>query len=149
MRAVIQRVTEAAVHVDEGITGSIENGLTVLLGVKETDTERDIDWIAGKIAGLRIFNDEDGKLNLSVKDVGGSVLLVSQFTLLGDARKGRRPSYKEAAGPEKAYDYYQKCGEALQANGLRVEWGRFQAHMRVSLVNDGPVTILLDSEKEF
>ena len=149
MRAVVQRVKEASVKVNGQETGRINAGLLVFIGVKETDDEKDIEWICSKVAGLRIFDDPEGKMNLSVTDTGGAVLLVSQFTLLGDARKGRRPSYKEAANPEKARVYYKKCGAQLEDYGIRVDWGRFQEHMKVSLINDGPVTILLDSEKKF
>ncbi|HOO33104.1 MAG TPA: D-aminoacyl-tRNA deacylase [Thermotogota bacterium] len=149
MRAVLQKVTSAKVTVDNEITGQIDKGLAVLIGVTHTDTEKDAEWLAGKIEGLRIFEDEADKLNLSVKDVGGKVLLVSQFTLFGDARKGRRPSFTAAASPEKANELYLKCGQLLEKMGLEVEYGQFRAHMELSLTNEGPVTILLDSEKLF
>jgi len=149
LRAVLQKVTSAKVTVDNEITGQIDKGLAVLIGVTHTDTEKDAEWLAGKIEGLRIFEDEADKLNLSVKDVGGKVLLVSQFTLFGDARKGRRPSFTAAASPEKANELYLKCGQLLEKMGLEVEYGQFRAHMELSLTNEGPVTILLDSEKLF
>ncbi len=149
MRAVIQKVKEAKVHVDGEITGSIKKGFAVLLGVTHSDDEKDAQWISSKIAGLRIFEDEHDKLNLSIKEIGGKVLLVSQFTLFADARKGRRPSFSAAAEPVLAKSLYCKCGEMLKAKGIEVEYGRFQEHMALSLVNDGPVTILLDSEKLF
>jgi D-tyrosyl-tRNA(Tyr) deacylase len=149
MRAVLQRVTRAKVTVGEGVTGEIANGLLVLLGVTGSDTEADADYLADKIVGLRIFEDADGKMNLSVADVGGAVLAVSQFTLYGDARKGRRPSFDSAARPEQARKLYEYFVEKIRAAGLKCETGRFQAEMQVELVNDGPVTILLDSTKTF
>jgi len=145
VRAVIQRVSEASVIVDERIVGEIQRGFMVLLGVAESDTQEDVIWIAGKIAGLRVFEDSAGKMNLALADVGGSVLLVSQFTLYGDCRKGRRPSFVEAARPEKANLLYQSVVAELKGLGVPVETGTFQAHMDVRLVNDGPVTLLLDS----
>ncbi|MFO7957847.1 MAG: D-aminoacyl-tRNA deacylase [Candidatus Brocadiia bacterium] len=149
MRAVVQRVSSAEVTVAGRHVGAIGKGLLVLLGVGEGDEEEDAHYIAGKLAGLRIFDDEQGRLNLSVQDVGGRVLLVSQFTLYGDCRKGRRPSFTRAAGPEKAESLYEEVAARLRDAGVEVETGRFQAEMAVSLTNDGPVTILLDSEKEF
>jgi len=149
MRAVIQKVKHAKVEVDGDLTGSIDVGLAVLLGVTHQDEERDAQWMASKVAGLRIFEDENQKLNLSVKDVGGKVLLISQFTLYADARKGRRPSFTSAAGTEQAKKLYLSCGEMIKKEGVDVEYGKFQEHMMFSLVNDGPVTILLDSEKLF
>ncbi len=149
MRAVLQKVKNAKVTVDGEITGEIEHGLAVLLGVTHSDTETDAEWIAKKIEGLRIFEDEEDKLNLSVKDINGKVLLVSQFTLFADARKGRRPSFSSAASPEKANELYLKCGKMLENTGLEVAYGKFRAHMDLSLTNEGPVTILLDSEKLF
>jgi D-tyrosyl-tRNA(Tyr) deacylase len=146
VRAVVQRVSSASVEVDGKTVASIGRGLLVLLGVAEGDGERQAEWLADKIAGLRIFEDEAGKMNLSVQDVGGSALVVSQFTLLGDCRKGRRPSFSDAAPPEEAYRLYQKFVERARAGGLRVETGVFQAHMGVHLVNDGPVTLVLDTE---
>jgi D-tyrosyl-tRNA(Tyr) deacylase len=147
VRAVIQRVTEASVRVGAEEVARIGAGLVVLLGVGVEDTERDAQYIATKVSGLRIFDDAQGKMNLSAGDVGGAVLLVSQFTLYGDCRKGRRPSFTEAAGPEKAESLYQAVADRLRARGLLVEQGRFQASMQVSLVNDGPVTLLLDSAR--
>lgn len=153
MRAVIQKVTQAEVHVIEAdtrqSTGKISNGFMVLLGVSNDDTETDARYIADKIAGLRIFEDENGKLNLSLKDTGGSVLLVSQFTLYADARNGRRPSFSTAARPEAARHLYDTVADMLRGHGLTVETGKFQTHMQVELCNDGPVTLLLDSQKLF
>jgi D-aminoacyl-tRNA deacylase len=145
MRAVIQRVSRASVSVDGRLVDEIEHGLLVLLGVATTDEERDADWMAEKIAHLRIFRDDEGKMNRSVLETEGSVLLVSQFTLFGDARKGRRPSFVEAAREPLASALYRRAGSALEALGLRVGYGEFGADMDVSLVNAGPVTILLDS----
>ena len=147
MRAVVQRVSHAKVTVKEWIAGEIGLGLLVLLGVGREDTEADVNYLAEKIAGLRIFEDSDGKMNLSVIDVGGSVLAVSQFTLYGDVRRGKRPSFDAAADPDTARRLYELFVERVRATGLRCETGRFQAMMQVELVNDGPVTILLDSEK--
>ena len=149
MRAVIQRVTRASVKVGNEITGEIGLGLLVLLGVAQDDTEADADYLAEKIAGLRIFEDDAGKMNLSVVDAGGSVLAVSQFTLLGDVRRGKRPSFDAAARPERARELYEYFVERATAAGLRCETGRFQAMMDVELVNSGPVTIMLDSKKLF
>ena len=133
-------------EVDGRTVASIGRGLLVLLGVAQGDGERQAEWLADKIAGLRIFEDEAGKMNLSVQDVGGSALVVSQFTLLGDCRKGRRPSFSDAAPPEEADRLYQRFVERARGAGLRVETGVFQAHMGVHLVNDGPVTLVLDTE---
>jgi D-tyrosyl-tRNA(Tyr) deacylase len=149
MRAVIQRVSRAQVTVNEEIAGEIGLGLLVLLGVGRDDTEADATYLAGKIAGLRVFEDDQGKMNRSVLDVGGSVLAVSQFTLYGDARKGKRPSFDAAAPPEKARQLYEFFVEQIRAAGLRCQTGRFQETMKVELANEGPVTILLDSAKEF
>ena len=149
MRAVIQRVSEASVTVDQVVSGRIQRGFLVLVGVADDDEEKDALWIAEKIAGLRVFEDSDEKMNLSLADVQGAVLLVSQFTLFGDCRKGRRPSFVEAARPEKARAIYEKLAENLRQLGLVVETGVFQAHMEVRLLNDGPVTLLLDSRKLF
>lgn len=149
MRAVVQRVAESDVTVDGRVTGAIQKGLMVLLGVAEDDTEKDAEYIAGKVAGLRIFEDDEGKMNLSVKDAGGEILAVSQFTLMGDARKGKRPSFTKAARPEEADRLYRAFIELLQQQGLHVEEGVFQADMLVRIHNDGPVTILLDSKKTF
>jgi D-aminoacyl-tRNA deacylase len=149
MRAVIQRVSRAKVTVEGSPTGEIGLGLLVLLGVAREDTENDVNYLAEKIAGMRIFEDENGKMNRSVVDVGGSVLVVSQFTLYGDVRRGKRPSFDAAAPPEHARQLYEKFVERIRAIGLRCETGRFQAMMQVELVNEGPVTILLDSGKAF
>jgi D-aminoacyl-tRNA deacylase len=149
MRAVVQRVSCAKVTVNEWIAGEIGLGLLVLLGVGQDDGESDVNYMAEKIAGLRIFEDQDGKMNRSVLDVGGSVLAVSQFTLYGDVRRGKRPSFDEAAHPEAARRLYDLFVERIRAAGLRCETGRFQEMMQVELVNEGPVTILLDSRKAF
>lgn len=140
-------MTEASVTVDNIVVGQIQCGFLVLLGVAEDDTQDDVIWVAGKIASLRVFEDAEGKMNLALADVGGSVLLVSQFTLYGDCRKGRRPSFVEAARPEKANLLYNSVAAELKGHGLTVETGTFQAHMDVRLLNDGPVTLLLDSRK--
>jgi len=149
MRAVVQRVSRAKVTVDGWSTGEIGMGLLVLMGVSHEDTEADVNYLAEKIAGLRIFEDEDGKMNRSVLDAGGSVLAVSQFTLYGDVRRGKRPSFDAAAPPDHARRLYELFVERIRAAGLRCETGRFQATMSVELVNEGPVTILLDSGKVF
>ncbi|MCR5809240.1 MAG: D-tyrosyl-tRNA(Tyr) deacylase [Clostridiales bacterium] len=148
MRAVIQRVTSASVSSEGRLLGSIGKGFLVLLGVKVTDEKADADYIIKKISGLRVFEDANGKLNLPLSEVGGSLLVVSQFTLFGDARHGNRPSFIEAALPEKAIPLYQYTVEKLRGS-FTVETGEFGADMQVELVNDGPVTILLDSEKTF
>jgi D-aminoacyl-tRNA deacylase len=147
MRAVVQRVSRAAVTVAGRVTGRIERGLLVLVGVANNDGPTDVQYIAGKIRDLRIFPDDADKMNRSVLDAGGGVLLVSQFTLLGDARKGRRPSFDGAAEPALAQALYEDVARELRASGVPVETGVFQAHMEVELVNDGPVTILLDSTR--
>src|SRR3954470_23898097 len=149
MRAVVQRVSRASVTVDNVVVGTIDRGMLVVFGVTHADTETAADYLAEKIAGLRIFEDDAGKMNLSVKDIGGAVLAVSQFTLYGDVRKGKRPSFDDAARPEQACKLYEHFVERIRAQGLRCETGRFQEMMLVELVNDGPVTILLDSEKSF
>ena len=151
MRAVVQRVARARVTLKETgeLTGEIGPGLLVLLGVSQRDTAADAEYLAGKIARLRIFDDAEGKLNLSVTDTGGAVLAVSQFTLLGDARGQNRPTYITAARPESAKPLYETFVEKVRALGLRCETGRFQQQMSVELVNDGPVTVMLDSEKNF
>lgn len=149
MRAVVQRVSRAQVTVKDWIAGEIGLGLLVLLGVGREDTEADVDYLAEKVSGLRIFEDHDGKMNRSVLDVGGSVLAVSQFTLYGDVRRGKRPSFDDAAVPESARRLYELFVERIRAAGLRCETGRFQEMMQVELVNEGPVTILLDSRKNF
>ena len=149
MRAVVQRVRRASVTVDRRVVGSVGRGLLVLLGVGRADTEQDVAYVAGKIGNLRLFTDAAGKMNLSVAEVGGAVLVVSQFTLLGDCRRGRRPSYTEAAAPERASALYEAVVERLRQAGLPVQTGEFRAMMEVDLVNDGPVTVLLDSERVF
>ncbi len=149
MRAVVQRVQQASVEVNGEVVARIDQGLLVLLGVGDGDTPDDSQYLANKIAHLRIFSDEDGKMNRSVQDVGGSILAVSQFTLYGDCRRGRRPSFSSAASPEQADDLYEMFVEKLRVEGLHVVTGVFQAHMEVALVNDGPVTMLLSSGGEF
>ena len=149
MRAVVQRVKEADVTVDNNITGSINKGLMVLLGVEEGDTEADALYMADKITGLRIFEDEEGKMNLSIKDVGGDILAVSQFTLLGDVRKGKRPSFSKAARPDEANRLYRHFIDLVEERDVKTQEGVFQAEMLVRIYNDGPVTILLDSKKLF
>jgi D-tyrosyl-tRNA(Tyr) deacylase len=149
MRAVVQRVSRAKVTVAGEITGEIGRGMLVLLGVGHEDTEAGAEYLAEKIVGLRIFEDDAGKMNRSVAEVGGAVLAVSQFTLYGDVRKGKRPSFDGAARPEMARTLYERFVSRVRASGLRCETGRFQEMMEVELVNDGPVTILLDSEKLF
>ena len=145
MRAVIQRVSQASVVVDRETVGSIGVGLLVLLGVGRDDADEDARYVARKVAEMRIFSDAEGKFNLSLADVGGAVLLVSQFTLYADTRKGRRPSFIDAAPPDLAQALVERCRQLLQEAGIPTESGRFGAHMRVSLLNDGPVTIWLDS----
>lgn len=147
MRCVVQKVTHARVTVNGETTGEIANGYMVLVGAEDGDTEADVNYCADKIVGLRVFEDADDKMNLSLADVGGSVLLVSQFTLLGDARHGRRPSFIRAARPEAAEPLFEALCRKIADKGVHVETGRFRTHMEVSLVNDGPVTILLDSRK--
>ena len=149
MRAVIQRVTAAHVSVDGRVVARIGHGLLVLLGVDRGDAASDRDYIAGKIRDLRIFNDEDGRMNRSVRDAAGEVLVVSQFTLSADCRRGRRPSFDQAAPPEVARTMYQAVVTALETMNLAVQTGQFQAMMQIGLINDGPVTILLDSRKNF
>ena len=144
MRIVLQRVSQASVRVDSRITGSISRGLLILVGFSPSDTEEQVSWMAEKVAGLRIFPDSEGKMNRDVAEVGGAVLVVSQFTLYGDARKGRRPSFIDAARPEVAIPLYQAFQRQLRDRGLKVETGEFGAEMQVELVNDGPVTILLE-----
>jgi D-tyrosyl-tRNA(Tyr) deacylase len=147
MKAVVQRVSSARVEVDGETTGEIERGLLVLLGVAREDEERDAAWMAEKIVGLRIFEDTEGKMNRALLEVEGALLAVSQFTLLGDSRKGRRPSFIDAAPPESAEALYRTFVTKTRSLGARTETGKFQAHMAVHLVNDGPVTILLDSRE--
>jgi D-tyrosyl-tRNA(Tyr) deacylase len=149
VRAVVQRVRDASVAVEGRVTGAVTGGLLVYLGIARGDTRDDADYLAEKIASLRIFEDGEGKMNRSVLETGGSVLTVSQFTLLADARKGRRPSYSAAADPDEANSLYVYFIEQIRSRGLSCESGIFQAHMDVSYTNDGPVTILLDSRKQF
>lgn len=146
MKAVIQRVTQASCTVDQQVTGAIKTGLVILVGVGPNDQIQQAQQLAHKISKLRIFNDEQGKMNLSVLDVGGAILSISQFTLFADTRSGNRPSYTKAAAPELAQQLYQKFNEALRELGLEVAEGLFGAHMSVELINDGPVTIQLDTE---
>lgn len=149
MRAVIQRVTSASVAVNGDTVGAIQRGYLVLLGVKAGDNEKDADYMADKIVKLRVFEDENGKMNKALRDVGGSVLCVSQFTLLGDARGQNRPGFTQAESPERADELYRRVCQRMRNQGVAVETGIFRTDMQVSLVNDGPVTILLDSEKNF
>ena len=149
MRAVVQRVSRAKVTVDGEITGEIGKGIVVLLGIGQDDTEKDIQYLSDKIVNLRIFEDENGKMNVSLLDVKGELLIVSQFTLYGDCRKGKRPSYDKAARPENAEVLYEDFVKACRRYDIRVETGKFQAMMMVEIHNDGPVTLLLDSKKEF
>lgn len=149
MRVVIQRVSEASVTVDQKTVGAIGQGLMVLLGVAQGDTSQEAKALAEKTAGLRIFEDDAGKMNRSVEEIGGSLLVVSQFTLLGDCRKGRRPGFTDAAPPELADQLYEEYVAALRSRGVNVATGVFRADMQVALVNDGPVTMLLDSRKQF
>lgn len=149
MRAVVQRVSRGRVVVGDEVVGEIGKGYVVLLGVAREDDPAAADYMAEKIAGLRIFEDEAGKMNRSVMEAGGEILAVSQFTLYGDVRRGRRPGFDRAGRPEQAEPLYERFVERLRAMGIRVETGRFQTHMEVELVNDGPVTVLVDSEKSF
>ncbi|NIK11273.1 D-aminoacyl-tRNA deacylase [Alkalibacillus almallahensis] len=147
MRAVVQRTVNGEVEVDQTITGEIDFGLVVLLGVTHEDTEKDLEYIADKVTNLRIFEDEAGKMNLSLKDVGGKILSISQFTLYGDTRKGRRPSFMQAAKPEQANTLYEQFNDKVRSLGVPVETGAFGEHMKVSLTNDGPVTLIIDSNE--
>ena len=147
MRAVVQRVSEASVRIAGETVGSIAKGFLVLIGVEEGDTEKDSQYICEKIPNLRVFEDENGKMNRSLLDCSGELLAVSQFTLLGDARGGRRPSFIQAARPEKANPMYEALVETWRSQGIKVETGRFGADMQVSLINDGPVTIIMDTEQ--
>jgi D-aminoacyl-tRNA deacylase len=149
VRLVVQRVSSASVTVDERVSGAISRGLLVLIGITAADGVEQAEWAADKICNLRIFNDDEGKMNRSLQDVGGDVLLVSQFTLYGDARRGRRPSFVNAAQGGEAEAVYDRMVDAVQSRGITCETGEFGAVMKVSLVNEGPVTILLDSEKAF
>lgn len=145
MKAVIQRVSEASVKVDNQIVGEIGKGLMLLIGIDENDEKTDADWLIQKILNLRIFGDENGKLNLSVKDISGEILCISQFTLIADYKKGNRPSFIKAAKPEKAVPLFEYFKEEIAKSGLKIEKGIFGADMKVSLINDGPVTIVMDS----
>ena len=149
MRAVVQRVSSARVAVNDEVVGAIERGFLILLGIAGDDTDADVIYTAQKVIGLRVFEDDAGKMNLALSDVGGAMLVVSQFTLYGDCRKGRRPSFIEAAPPELAERLYRAFVAEVRGQGIPVETGRFQAQMEVSLVNDGPVTLLVDSRKGF
>lgn len=149
MRAVVQRVSRASVRVEGEVVGAIERGLLVLVGVASEDREVDAKALAEKVVGLRIFEDGDGKMNLSLLDVGGSLLAVSQFTLLGDVRKGKRPSFGAAMAPQEAKTLFGRFCESCRSLGVEVRTGRFQAHMEVELINDGPVTLLVDTHKRF
>lgn len=149
MRAVVQRVKKASVSVQGKDISKIDNGIVVFLGVAEGDTMEDVDYLAEKIVGLRIFEDEEGKMNKSVQDIDAAILIVSQFTLLGDVRKGRRPSFSRAAQPKEAQKLYKALIEACKKKVKTVEEGQFQAEMLVNVLNDGPVTILIDSDKQF
>ncbi len=149
MRAVVQRVFQAKVEVDGQVKGQINRGLLVYFGVDKTDTRTEIPYMVEKITNLRIFEDENGKMNRSLMDEGGEILCISQFTLMGDCRKGRRPSFTDAKEPEEADNYYQEFVQMCQDKGIKTETGVFQAHMEVSSVNDGPVTMLIDSKKLF
>jgi D-tyrosyl-tRNA(Tyr) deacylase len=149
MRAVVQRVTDAKVSVDGDVKGSVGAGMCVLLGVEAGDGDKDLEYIVDKVSGLRIFDDENGVMNRSILDTGGEILSISQFTLLGDVRHGKRPSWIRAERPDEANEMYMRFNEALRAKGIRVEEGVFQAEMLVEIHNDGPVTILLDSKKTF
>ncbi len=149
MRAVVQRVLSAKVVVDDATVGEIQQGLLVFLGVEEADDEGDLEYLVKKVIGLRVFSDSDGKMNLDLPEIGGQLLVVSQFTLLGDVRKGRRPSFIRAASQESGRKYYRAFIDRARQLGVVVAEGQFQADMRVSLINDGPVTLLLDSRKQF
>ena len=149
MRAVVQRVARASVTVEDVVIGKIDRGLLILVGVSHSDQESDADYLSEKVLGLRVFEDTDGKMNGSVSEAGGAILVVSQFTLYGDARRGKRPSFDTAARPEQANRLYEYFVSRIRAAGIACETGKFQAVMQVELVNDGPVTILLDSEKYF
>jgi D-tyrosyl-tRNA(Tyr) deacylase len=146
MRAVVQRVAQARVVIDRAVVGEIRQGLLVLLGVTASDTPEQAQWLADKLVGLRIFNDDDGKMNRSLAEIGGAMLIVSQFTLYGDCRKGRRPSFMDAAPPEVAIPLYETFITAMRAQGIPVQTGRFGAMMQVELINDGPVTLIVDSK---
>ena len=149
MRAVVQRVLHSSVKVDNVIVGEIQKGILVLLGIENQDDKKDIEYLAEKIINLRIFDDENGKMNMSLLDIQGEILVVSQFTLYGDCRKGKCPSYDRAANPEKAKEIYDDFINYLKGFNIKLETGKFQASMMVEIINDGPVTLLIDSKKEF
>lgn len=149
MRAVVQRVRSSSVTVAGEVVGKIEHGFLVLLGITTDDTQDDVVYLASKLVGLRVFEDDDGKMNRSISEAGGAMLIVSQFTLYGDCRKGRRPSFIEAARPEVAQPLYESFVAEVRGQGIHVETGIFQAEMDVALINDGPITLLLDSRKTF
>lgn len=149
MRAIVQRVTEASVSVDGETIGKIKNGFVVFLGVADEDNDTDMKYIADKIINLRVFEDENEKMNLSLNDIGGELLVISQFTLFGDCRKGRRPSFDKAGNPSHANEMYEKICQYFKTNNIKTETGRFAADMKVQLTNDGPVTLMLDSTKLF
>lgn len=149
MRGIIQRVKSSSVKVDGKITGEINKGIMILFGVGKEDSDKDLDYLVDKTVNLRIFNDDDGKMNLSVKDIKGEILIIPQFTLYGDVRKGRRPSFTDSASPEIGKEYFEKFIDRLKNEGLKVESGIFGADMDVELINNGPVTIILDSRREF
>ena len=149
MRAVVQRVSSSSVTVEDVVIGSVKKGLMVLIGVESGDDEKDVDYLVDKIINLRIFEDENEKMNFSLVDVEGEMLAISQFTLIGDCRKGRRPSYSSAERPERANELYESFVEKTRSKNVKVETGQFQAHMVVDIVNDGPVTLLIDSKKNF
>lgn len=148
MKAVIQRVSSATVKIENQVIAKIKKGLVVLLGISDVDTQRDIDVMLDKIENLRIFQDAEGKMNISIKDINGEILVVSQFTLLADLEKGRRPSFIDAAPPQKAEDIYNQVINNLKIDGLKVESGRFREYMQVELINDGPVTFIFDTNKK-
>ncbi len=145
MRAVIQRVVNAKVEIDENIVGKINTGFVILLGIKNTDTSKDAIWLANKIISLRVFEDENGKMNKGIEEINGEILLISQFTLYGDCRKGKRPSFIEAAHPEIAIPLYEEFKTIISNHNIKIETGVFGADMKVSLINDGPVTLIIDS----
>jgi len=147
LRAVIQRVKHANVVIDGRVNGEIKKGILILLGIHNEDTNKDIKWLVNKLTGLRIFEDSEGKMNLSVEDIEGEILIISQFTLYGDARKGKRPSFTEAARPEKAIPLYEEFIKQIREKGIKTETGIFGADMKVNLLNDGPVTLIIDSPK--
>jgi D-tyrosyl-tRNA(Tyr) deacylase len=147
MRAVIQRVSQSSVSIENEVVGKIGYGMTILLGVSQRDTPKDIQWLADKIASLRIFEDANGKMNLCLKEIGGDVLIISQFTLLADCRKGRRPSFIQAARPEKANQYYSQFITCMKNHGINVQTGRFGAMMKVEITNEGPVTLIIDTSQ--